>query len=278
VILGVFLLAAAGLKAYGLALDPLSQESFLGSPRVQVAAVEIETLLGLWLLSGRLPRLAWGCALGFFGLLAGVSLLLALDGQRSCGCLGRVEASPWLAFAFDLGAVVSLLIWRPARELETRPVVWLGGLLKTVAGTVAFLTLIGGAFLLLCDNPNEALARLRGEAITVEPAVSQVGQAVAGEQRTFAVRLTNIQQRPVRIVGGSADCFCIATDDLPFTLRPGQSRSIQVRVTFRGGGGRFQHRFVFYTDDEKQAAVAARFGGRVTKPRTPLQADGTPGQ
>lgn len=71
--LGVFLLIAAGLKAYGLAFDPLSQDSFLASPRLLIATIGVEILLGLWLLSGWSARAAWVAALGFFGILAGVA-------------------------------------------------------------------------------------------------------------------------------------------------------------------------------------------------------------
>jgi hypothetical protein len=76
VALGTFLLVAAGLKAHSLVTDPLSQEAFFASPRLLIATIEVEIVLGLWLLSGWFVRAAWLTALGFFGLLAGVSLYL----------------------------------------------------------------------------------------------------------------------------------------------------------------------------------------------------------
>lgn len=121
-VLGLLLLTAAGLKAY----DPLAQDSFLGSPRLHIAAIETETLLGLWLLSGWSVRASWVSALGLFSLLAGVSLWLALEGQSSCGCLGRVQVSPWAMFALDLAALMALAIWRPSYAPEVRPAVWIG--------------------------------------------------------------------------------------------------------------------------------------------------------
>jgi hypothetical protein len=54
------LIAAAGLKAHGLALDPLAQDSFLSSPCLQIAAIEMETVLGLPLLQPvQLVRCLW---------------------------------------------------------------------------------------------------------------------------------------------------------------------------------------------------------------------------
>lgn len=47
---GVFLFGAAGLKAHGLTTDVLADHTFLAQPRVQIAAIEFEFLLALWLL------------------------------------------------------------------------------------------------------------------------------------------------------------------------------------------------------------------------------------
>ena len=64
--LGLFLLAAAALKLDGMTIDPLSEDSFLGSPRLQFASAELEILLGLWLLVGWRVRAARYVAMGFF--------------------------------------------------------------------------------------------------------------------------------------------------------------------------------------------------------------------
>ena len=54
----------------------------------------MEAVLGLWLLSGWSARAAWAGATGFFALMASASLYLALAGQQSCGCLGRIQVNP----------------------------------------------------------------------------------------------------------------------------------------------------------------------------------------
>lgn len=119
--LGCLLLAAAGAKAYGFAFDPLSQDSFLASPRLQIAEIEIEALLGVWLLSGWGRRAAWGAALALFGILACVSCYLALAGQPSCGCFGRVTINPWVTFTLDVLIVAALSYWRPVGAEAVRP-------------------------------------------------------------------------------------------------------------------------------------------------------------
>jgi hypothetical protein len=70
VALGLLLLAAAGLKAYGLTLDPLARPYLLSSPRLEIAAIEVEMILGLWLLSGWSVRGAWLAALAYFRALS----------------------------------------------------------------------------------------------------------------------------------------------------------------------------------------------------------------
>jgi hypothetical protein len=152
VVLGVLLLTTASLKVHGLALDPVSQDSFLASPRLQIGVIELETILGLWLLSGWSRQAAWVAALGFFGILAGASLHLALTGQPSCGCFGRLTVSPWLALGLDLAVVTALLVCRPAGPIEAPAVAWLRGLLKSGVGAAGLLVLVGSAFLLAFDK------------------------------------------------------------------------------------------------------------------------------
>jgi len=270
-------LAAAGLKAHGLTLDPLSQDSFLSSPRLLIASIQLEVLLGLWLLSGRSQRGVRWVSLVFFGMLAVISAYLGLVGQASCGCLGRVSVNPWITFGLDIGLVALLALSRPRPEespchpFTLSPCQPWREAVSTSLGALAFLALIAGVFFLLFDNPVEALARLRGESIGVEPTVSDVGSAIAGTHRDFAIELINHTDHSVRIVGGTTTCGCIATRDLPVELPPHEARSITVQMTFRGSPGRFLHRFILYSEDEQQrlVTVTARFAGRVAEPPTP---------
>ncbi len=68
------LLAAAAFKAHALWTDPVPPVSLFSSPRWQIALIELETLVGLWLLTGIFARGAWLGAVAAFGLLAGISL------------------------------------------------------------------------------------------------------------------------------------------------------------------------------------------------------------
>jgi len=268
VAVGAFLLASAGLKAHGLATDPLAQDSLLVTPRVLITTIELEVILGLWLLSGWAARASRTAALTFFALLAVASLYLALDGQPSCGCFGRVAVSPWWTLALDVGVIAALISCRPLPGSGFLPAS-IRHVLAIGLGAVAFLTLGGGAFMLASADPTAVLARLRGEPIAVQPSMSEVGSGVAEEQRSITFQLTNRSDHPVQFVGGTSNCACIATADLPVTVAPRESRPITVKVNFKGEVGRFQRTFGFYTDDENQPVVVARFAGRVVAPDSP---------
>jgi uncharacterized protein DUF1573 len=180
-----------------------------------------------------------------------------------------VSASPWLSLGIDLGVLAALLVFRPSpfKDLFSRH----GGVgaLRAIAGVGAVLAVVGLAVLLVLNAPSGALARLRGESVTADPSAVEVGDGASGEKRSFVVTLTNRTNHPVRIIGGSATCRCVATDDLPIALGPDESQAVHVEMTFRGGAGRFQQRFIFETDDEDQRRVTARFTGRVTASPTP---------
>ncbi len=65
-LLGVLLLVAAILKAQGLGVAPISPMGLLSATWFQVALIEGELLLGLWLTSGASPVGAWAVAVVAF--------------------------------------------------------------------------------------------------------------------------------------------------------------------------------------------------------------------
>lgn len=262
--LGVLLLLSAGLKAHGLFSGSLA-DSPLSSPRLQAATIELELVIGLWLLSG-MPAARWG-AIGLFSLFTIVSLYLALAGQRSCGCFGRVTVNPWITFALDLGAVLALLASASTAQGVSLFPHWGPMAFRTMVGVIAFVAIIAGAFVAASPQPADALARLRGELVTAEPNIVSVGTGTVGETRHFAITLANHSAEPIRISGGTANCNCLTTDDLPLTISPGTSRPVNVVVAFRGEPGIFQHQYAFYTEDARQRLVICQFGGRVIRPR-----------
>src|SRR5438093_8195142 len=104
-ILGCLLLVAAGLKLHGLAVEPVGAAGFFSSPWVQMLIVEWEIALGISLVWGINPWLAWLAATATFLAFASVSFWQGWIGQATCQCVGAIHVNPWLAFGTDLTAL-----------------------------------------------------------------------------------------------------------------------------------------------------------------------------
>ncbi len=131
--------------------------------------------------------------------------------------------------------------------------------------TTGSLGLIVFGFTILTDDPWAALAKLRGETLTVSPANTQLCEGAAGEYRTFQIALRNYSNKAIKVVGGTTSCACIATQDLPITIPAGGSESIKVKIKYSGSPGKFAHRFVLYSDSDERL-ITARFSGAVVSP------------
>lgn len=112
-LLGGILVVAGLLKCWdlftGSDLSTSHREHFLS-----VVFVSFEVLLGLWLLSGAMPRFSWWVVAICFVVFLGIALDKASSGATSCGCFGRVAIPPWYAVGFDTVAILALAWAVPA--------------------------------------------------------------------------------------------------------------------------------------------------------------------
>lgn len=141
---GLVLMTAAALKAW-----PLMFSAQAAPMLWMIAQVEVEWLLGLWLLSGVRLRLAWMAALLLFTVFAGVNAVKLMRGESECGCFGPLETSPWVTLLIDLAVIALLVFCRPpnvrqkrpnaASETRTRPLFLLAGFGVTAALAAAVL-------------------------------------------------------------------------------------------------------------------------------------------
>jgi len=217
---GLLLLVAAGLKLSALSVSTAPQAGWFAHPTIQLLTAEWELVLGLWLLSNAAARWAWLTAIVTFTAFAGVSGYLGWVGVASCGWLGAVETSPWWTFGVDVLVIGFLAASRPRTEVgvrsEWRRVV--GGNLKWVCGVgvlLATLTVMGAWY---AGSPIAALARLRGESVSVSNSYVDFGAGHPGDQLEATITVYNWTEEPVRIIGGTSDCSCTALADLPSVL------------------------------------------------------------
>lgn len=267
-LVGLILLVAAALKLYGLNVSPFAQYGWFSTPAVQLTTVGWEIVLGVWLLSGYNRTGAWAVAVVTFLTFAGVSLYLGLIGQASCGCFGAVQASPWQALTVDAVALAILWVVRPVSHgrwglPRLRPAHLAVRALAATVGAAVILGLFTAVATLLFGSLDEALASLRDERVSIRPAFVNLDRGPAGQTVGATVMLVNRTDRQVRIIGGSSDCSCVVTDDLPLTLAAGESRPVVVRVRLPATQGFFNRKAYFWTDHDEARTILIDLNGRV---------------
>ena len=114
-LLGVVLLTAAVLKAEELAALPMLGPGLLNERWLLACVVEVEAVLGCWLLLGAGGFMTWAITLIMWLAFLGVAGYEVVSGVESCGCFGRVEINPWYTAVFDLIVVLVLPFCRPVR-------------------------------------------------------------------------------------------------------------------------------------------------------------------
>jgi len=266
---GSLLLVAAGMKLSGLNVAPYAQFGWLASANVQLIAVEWEILLGLWLWSGWYRFGSWIATVSTFIAFAGVSVYLGIIGQASCGCFGAINASPWMAFAIDFAALALLFIGRPAtaslRQLGTldrRQAIRVHLQLASATGVALVAVYVLANF--LYGTPAAALARLRGEIISISPSHVDFGDGEPSTAIGSNVQVTNWSDRPIRLIGGTRDCNCNLTIGLPATILPRTSMSIPILLkTPQTAPGEFTREAEFWTDHDSARKIHLTLGCRV---------------
>ena len=206
--LALLLLAAAGLKLTGLAVDPVGRMGLFSLPAFQIAVVEFEFFLAAWLLWGKRPLGSWATALGVFTIFAIVSAYQGWIGRASCGCFGRLSVSPWYAFGIDLAVLLALILGRPDLREVRQPRQLLASLRPVVYGLGGVMLVLGslaGLGSLVYGSSDAALAHLRGEHISLYPRLVDVGTGDAGEQRETVVQVVNRTDHAIRLIGGTKD-------------------------------------------------------------------------
>jgi hypothetical protein len=260
VLVGAVLLIAAGLKLAGQNVSMVAQYSWLHSSSVQTATVVWELILGIWLISQRGRFLAWVLGLATFLSFALVSGSLGVIGQADCGCFGVIKASPWVAFSVDVVALVVLGIAKPR---------WLGwpterpAFLTFCVSAAVLLVALGIAQFAL-GGVDTVLAKLRGLPFQASPSVLDFGTGEAGTSIDRQLTVKNYKSTPLRLIGGTSDCSCLATQSLPITIPANSQAEVAVRLRIPAGTpGELARLVELYTDDPSQPKISLRAVCRV---------------
>ncbi len=257
---GLVLIAAALLKAGGQSYEPFSRGGVFGSSWAQLAIIQLELLVGAWLFLRPRSVGAWLLCVGMFACFACVTFYSGYVGQSSCGCFGAVHVSPWYTFAFDAAVLVGLWLFRPEAVIsrERRGAEVVAGL-RTGAGRLIGLGLVSfviiAAGYVFFGSPDKALARLRGERLLASPAPVDLGTGQMGDELTGEVSIENLSDSKIRIIAGTSDCTCVATELLPLVIEPGGRNSLPIRLSLRGSAGQVHRTVTLVTDDPRHRRV-----------------------
>jgi hypothetical protein len=105
---------------------------------LQFLSVQVELVLGAWLIQGRWRVAAWLLASSFLAVLATLSLLSAVRGQSDCGCFGNFKVHPGIMAGLNLAGLGLLWVARPkVRWSENRSTVAVVATLAVVVGGMA---------------------------------------------------------------------------------------------------------------------------------------------
>jgi len=266
-ILGSFLLLTATLKIVGFEDFAYSGIGFFLDPWLLTLFIELEIVLALWLLSGWYRVASYFFATLTFAGFALASFYLGWIGVKSCGCLGAIKTSPWLTFTVDIVVLVALQVFRPnMKEFFKGPSSRTTIVAPTMGLMIFVIVGIIGWLAHQSFEPIEGLfAHLRGDRLTARPGLVRIAPGTTGDKTIATIEVVNWTNRDIRIVGGSSDCNCVATQDLPIIVQPHRAQPIQIIFTYGRTAGFFSRKVWLMTDDP-QRFINLRVLGRTILP------------
>jgi len=277
---GLLLIAGALLKASGRSFEPGFDSFWFENPVAQTGILQFELILGLWLLTGWLMPGALLAASGTFLCFAMVNVYQVLQGQRSCGCLGRVHIHPSITLLIDLLALAGLGLclrdqWNRGllsrTRLRTQGRQARAKFVAVAVGCITLFSLIGLSAIAVYGSPHKALARLRNEHIAITPSVVDAGPAGPGESRDAYIRLQNWSDHTVVFLGGSDDCACSVTKELPVEVPSGESRVIKIQIHYPPTPQHFRRTLYLITNNPQFAQVPFRMVGVCVEKEIPVE-------
>src|SRR5438034_877093 len=195
VVVGSLLVGAALLKADRLLTESPASHTYL----FELLLIEVELFLGLAMVLAIRLHLLRLAALLLFAAFAIAAFVQAVAGARSCACLGRLEANPWIMASLDLCVLAILWWWKPiATSSSTQS---LRGAL--FLGCCAFPALL--PFLILSER-----GQVRADSgLVISPSQEDLGDVLQGATREFALFLKNPHERAVSVYEVESSCPCL---------------------------------------------------------------------
>jgi hypothetical protein len=267
VIVGSVLIGAAVFKAISTSAPRNLFGEFASGAWLKVVSIPFELCLGGWLILSVTKRAPLLVALGTFALFTAVNLRDIAIGTAKCGCFGDLPVTPWHAFAIDCTALLLLATsYLTLRRGEAFRSGTRAGLLQ-FAAYQAVLVLGWSAYVAAQYGSSElALASLAGDDLAVRPGQVDFGTATAGALVPHAITVHNLSAGPITLLGGTADCSCVTTADMPVTIPPGESRAVGITLKLPAEAGSFRREAYLFTDSPAHKTLVIELTGRASLP------------
>src|SRR5487761_1329370 len=226
------LLVAAALKARHIEFSPITTHGIWTRP-VQMAFVEYELALAIWLFLGVYPRpLRWLTAATFLAFGA-YSLKLWLGGAKTCACFGAIDVHPSASFILDAVLSVAVLVGRtkqhglhvaPAAATFAHAFAQQFRLLGATAGCAAAVFVPAHAFAW------PMLSRVTGYPLIVERPLQVVAVPKGDEPSVTEFFVRNATAKTITILGAQTSCGCVQIGEMPIRMAPKTRASVRFRV------------------------------------------------
>lgn len=217
------------VSTYGLRFSDFDALGWL-----QLGACAIEAVCAIWLLSGLARTACLYMTLSLFTVFTGTTLFQYLLGRDSCNCFGAFSIPPVVMLYLDLTVLMAVFVLlhrkprqqrRPLAELKEYPFALTG----LITGFIAF-----GIILVLSYQYGSiaaAVAAWKGCAITVNPAIRNLGRLNASQRITTTIEVVNLGNSSARIVGARTGCSCmIPSIRFPYEIQTAGQSSIPLEI------------------------------------------------
>ena len=209
VVLGIILLATGVLKSHAAFFDlPVRLPHFSGRWGMVVVA-EYEFLLGGWLISGFYHRYAVLSAAVTFICFFVFSAFAALEGEKTCGCFGGLNFSPWFAVTLDSLALLAITFYKPYGNNLHRNVPYFT---KPAAALICLMVILPLAVAFRGPSSSPLFSPSK-------PTVD-LGEVTQAQSRQLSLSVTSQRDYPIQISKIESTCPCLSLDCTPRLVPP----------------------------------------------------------
>ena len=110
---------------------------------------------------------------------------------------------------------------------------------------------------------------LNGQRRLIEVQIDDVVVAIdlvtqPGDRLEQTITIKNWTAKPVRLIGGTSDCSCVTTSEMPLTIPSGESLTLTIKLAVpESNAGAFTRIASIWTDCDQQRTIPLRLGCQV---------------